>query len=55
MDWKTMLAYATGSVDENLLLRIEYLVAENRVLRDQMKARLKAPIRAGQSQVTSPA
>jgi len=30
MDWKTMLAYVTGSVDENLLLRIEYLVAENR-------------------------
>ena len=27
MDWKTMLAYVTGSVDENLLLRIEYLVA----------------------------
>ena len=33
MDWKTMLAYVTGSVDENLL-RIEYLVAENRILRD---------------------
>ena len=29
MDWKTMLAYVTGEVDENLLLRIEYLVAEN--------------------------
>ena len=39
MDWKTMLAYVTGSVDENLLLRIEYLVAENRILRDQIKGR----------------
>ena len=28
MDWKTMLAYITGSVDEDLLLRNEYLTAE---------------------------
>jgi hypothetical protein len=41
MDWKTMLAYVTGSVDENLLLRIEYLVAENRILRDQIKGRVQ--------------
>ena len=41
MDWKTMLAYVTGSVDENLLLRIEYLVAEHRILRDQIKGRLQ--------------
>jgi putative transposase len=41
MDWKTMLAYVTGSVDENLLRRIEYLVAENRILRDQLKGRLQ--------------
>src|SRR5215468_10364904 len=41
MDWKTMLAYVTGTVDENLLLRIEYLVAENRILRDQIKGRLQ--------------
>ena len=33
MDWKTMLSYISGSVDEELLLRNEYLVAENRVLR----------------------
>ena len=25
MDWKTMLAYISGSVDEELLLRNEYL------------------------------
>jgi uncharacterized membrane protein len=41
MDWKTMLAYVTGSVDENLLRRIEYLVAENRILHDQLKGRLQ--------------
>jgi hypothetical protein len=41
MDWKTILAYVTGSVDENLLLRIEYLVAENRILRDQVKGRVQ--------------
>ncbi len=35
MDWKTMLAYISGSVDEELLLRNEYLVAENRILRNQ--------------------
>jgi hypothetical protein len=28
MDWKTLLAYISGSVDEELLLRNEYLVAE---------------------------
>jgi len=41
MDWKTMLAYITGSVDENLLLRIEYFVAENRILRDQLQGRVQ--------------
>ena len=39
MDWKTMLAYISGSVDEELLLRNEYLVAENRILRNQIKGR----------------
>ena len=41
MDWKTMLAYISGSVDEELLLRNEYLVAENRILRDQIKGRVQ--------------
>ncbi len=41
MDWKTMLAYITGAVDEELLLRNEYLVAENRVLRNQIQGRLR--------------
>ena len=30
MDWKKLLAYISGSVDEGLLLRNEYLVTENR-------------------------
>jgi len=41
MDWKTLLAYITGSVDQNLLLRNEYLVAENRILRNQLKGRVR--------------
>ena len=41
MDWKTLLAYITGSVDQELLLRNEYLVTENRILRHQMKGRLR--------------
>ena len=40
MDWKTMLSYISGSVDAELLLRNEYLVAENRVLRNQLQGRL---------------
>src|SRR5712692_3766716 len=37
MDWKTLLAYITGTVDQELLLRNEYLVTENRILRNQLK------------------
>ncbi len=35
MDWKTLLAYITGTVDQELLLRNESLVTENRILRNQ--------------------
>jgi putative transposase len=41
MDWKTLLAYITGSVDQELLLRNEYLVTENRILRNQIKGRVR--------------
>jgi transposase InsO family protein len=41
VDWKTLLAYVTGSVDEHLLLRIEYLVAENGILRAQITGHLQ--------------
>ena len=40
MNWARMLAYVTGMVDQELLLRNEYLVAENRVLKGQIKGRL---------------
>jgi hypothetical protein len=41
MDWKTVLAYITGTVDQELLLRNEYLVTENRILRNQIQGRLR--------------
>ena len=40
MDWPRILAYITGTVDQELLLRNEYLVAENRILRQQVNGRL---------------
>src|SRR5213594_2758146 len=40
MDWKHLLASITGTVDQALLLRNEYLVTENRMLRDQLKGRV---------------
>jgi hypothetical protein len=33
MVWARMLAYVPGTVDQELLLRNEYLVTENRILR----------------------
>jgi len=41
MDWARILAFVTGRVDQELLARIEYLAAENRILRAQLKGRLK--------------
>ena len=32
MDWKHLLAYITGTVDQKLLLRNAYRVTENRML-----------------------
>ena len=40
MDWAHILAYVTGTADQELLARNEYLVTENRILKDQLKARL---------------
>jgi putative transposase len=34
MDWARMLAYVTGTVDQELLARNEYLATENRILKD---------------------
>src|SRR3989442_15961771 len=41
MDWKLLLAYITGTVDQELLLRNEYLVTENRILRNQITGRVR--------------
>ena len=41
MDWKQLLVYITGSVDQELLLRNEYLVTENRLLRQQIPGRVR--------------
>jgi hypothetical protein len=41
MDWARILAYVTGTVDQELLARNEYLVAENRIMKAQFKGRLK--------------
>jgi transposase InsO family protein len=41
MDWKQLLAYIPGSVDQELLLRNEYLMTENRILRKQIQGRVR--------------
>src|SRR5258708_30973393 len=40
MLWARLLAYVTGAVNQELLLRNEYLAVENRILRGQIKGRL---------------
>ena len=41
MDWARILAYVTGTVDQELLARNEYLAAENRILKAQLQGGLK--------------
>ena len=41
MSWKKLLAYITGSVDQELLLRNEYLATENRLLRMRIPGRVR--------------
>jgi putative transposase len=41
LDLARILAYVTGTVDQELLARNEYLAAENRILKAQLKGRLK--------------
>ena len=41
MDWRHLLAYMSGTVDQELLLRHAYLVTENRILRNQLKGRIR--------------
>src|ERR1700716_3166157 len=41
MDWARILAYVTGTVDQEVVARNEYLAAENRILKAHLKSRLK--------------
>ena len=41
MDWARILAFVTGMVDQELLARNEYLAAENRILKAQLKGQPK--------------
>jgi hypothetical protein len=41
MDWARILAYVTGTMDQELLARNEYLAPENRILKAQLIGRLK--------------
>jgi putative transposase len=41
MEWAPILAYMSGTMDQELLLRNEYLTAENQILRGQLKGRPK--------------
>ena len=41
MDWARILAFVTGQVDQELLARNDYLAAENRILKAQLKGPLK--------------
>jgi putative transposase len=40
MLWARLLAYVSGTVNQELLLRNEYLAAEKRILKAQIKGRL---------------
>ena len=39
--WARLLSFVTGLVNQELLLRNEYLTAENRILRAHLPARLR--------------
>src|ERR1700675_1715099 len=39
--WVRLLAYVTGSVNQELLLQNEYLATENRILRAKLPSRLR--------------
>ena len=41
MNWAHILAFVTGQVDQELLARNEYLPAENRILKAQLKGQLR--------------
>ena len=46
--WVRLLSFVTGLVNQELLLRNEYLAAENRILRTPMAGSLRDRLRRGQ-------
>jgi putative transposase len=54
--WLRLLAYVTGTVNQELLLQNEYLAAENRVLRTMLPSRLRLsdPERATLAEIGKP-
>jgi hypothetical protein len=42
--WARLLAFVTGLVNQELLLRNEYLIAENRILRSHLPIGCGCPI-----------
>ena len=40
MEWQRIHSYITGSIDEELRIRNEYLAAENRILRSKIPGRV---------------
>jgi len=45
--WARLLAYVTGLINQELLLKNEYLATENRILRAHLPTRHGCPIRKG--------
>ena len=43
MGWPCLLAFVTGTVEEELLFRNECLAAENRIQKTQVKTRMQLP------------
>ena len=46
-NWLRLLAYVTDSINQELLLRTEYLAAENRILKSQIEGRLQLSVERG--------
>ena len=41
MSWKTLLQSVSGSINDHIQLRNDYLMAENRILRNQIDGRVQ--------------
>src|SRR5215831_9951756 len=52
--WARLLAFVTGLVNQELLLRNEYLAAENRILRAHLPSRFGYRIRSDRRSPRSP-